>query len=623
MNIQRRLHRWARVVTLLLLASWVVPTLAVVPNTLTYQGYLTDAAGAPIDGVVNISFGIFTVATGGTPQWADTQLVTVARGLFHVELGNPANPFPMGLFETPLFLGIAVGGDPEMTPRQPITTVGFAFKADDADSLQGQSAESLDQSAHVADTNNPHAVTAAQIGAVPDSAPLELSDGTPFGSAIHGTHTGNGNGVRGDTSSASAGVYGANTGSGSGVYGTTSGGGNAVYGWNSATGNIGFLGGSQIGAYGGGVYSGVYGVSTNGYGVYGVSSNGIAGYFEGNTNVTGALDVGGNATISGALNGGALDVGSNASISGALKVGIDPRDYQLFEAVATSTDGWANFIDYNGFAIGSLTGANRQMVMFTDGAGDQNIFTVATSETSGASWGAQLVIQQNGKVGIGTDHPDANLQILGADNDGTTAALKLTSSGQNLLLDGNEIDVVGGDGKLFLNNNTNGDIEVGGHIKFAEETGYYSVSHYEFRPDPGIPGVTTDDVVYEHRLVRMPNGGQLQAPVHLPHGVYVTALALEYSDTYPGETYFGSGTLFRSAPKGSTEYWETTMASVDTVYGGAIDEDTAIESPHIDNKNYKYYLTWTVDSPEADGGFPNGKYIALWRVRIEYTYTTP
>ena len=56
-----------------------------------------------------------------------------------------------------------------MTPRQKITATAFtlkAAKADDADTLDGRDSTQLDQSAHVARTDNPHSVTAAQIGAI-------------------------------------------------------------------------------------------------------------------------------------------------------------------------------------------------------------------------------------------------------------------------------------------------------------------------------------------------------------------------------------------------------------------------------------------------------------------------
>ena len=136
-----------------------------VPPTLNYQGHLTDSSGIPIDDSVSIVFAIYDIDIGGTALWSETQSVIIDKGVFSVELGGGSNPFPLGLFESPLWMGIKVDTDAEMTPRRPISSVGFSFKASDADRLEGISASTLDQSAHVIDTANPHSVNAVQIGA--------------------------------------------------------------------------------------------------------------------------------------------------------------------------------------------------------------------------------------------------------------------------------------------------------------------------------------------------------------------------------------------------------------------------------------------------------------------------
>ncbi|NNF65924.1 MAG: hypothetical protein HKM98_00275, partial [Gammaproteobacteria bacterium] len=110
-----------------------------------------------------VTFSIYTTDLGGVPLWSDPELVFVDQGLFSVELGADT-PFPVGLFNTPLWLGVAVDGDAEMLPRRPLTTVGFSFKADDALSLQGQGPAAFDQSGHVSDMANPHGVTVGQTG---------------------------------------------------------------------------------------------------------------------------------------------------------------------------------------------------------------------------------------------------------------------------------------------------------------------------------------------------------------------------------------------------------------------------------------------------------------------------
>ncbi len=136
-----------------------------VPTSFSYQGYLTDALGSPIDGSVLITFSLYDVELGGIPLWQDSgRTVAVDKGLFSIELGTPASPLAAGLFNAPLWLGVDVDGNGEMTPRRALTSVAFAFRANDAISLQGQGPAVFDQSAHVADTGNPHSVSAAQVG---------------------------------------------------------------------------------------------------------------------------------------------------------------------------------------------------------------------------------------------------------------------------------------------------------------------------------------------------------------------------------------------------------------------------------------------------------------------------
>lgn len=160
----------SRLLPFLILLLFAARSFAALPNALSYQGYLTNTGGTPLDATVSITFRLYNASSGGTPTWADTQSVPVTNGLFTVELGNPGNLLPATLFDNPVWLGIEVGTDGEMTPRKALTSVGFAFKSDDANTLEGQSATSLDQSAHVTDTTNPHTVTAAQVGALSTSA---------------------------------------------------------------------------------------------------------------------------------------------------------------------------------------------------------------------------------------------------------------------------------------------------------------------------------------------------------------------------------------------------------------------------------------------------------------------
>ena len=65
-----------------------------VPQTISYQGVLTDTDGAIVhDGNYPIVFTLYDALTGGTNLWTETQTVSVSGGLFNVILGsvNPIN----------------------------------------------------------------------------------------------------------------------------------------------------------------------------------------------------------------------------------------------------------------------------------------------------------------------------------------------------------------------------------------------------------------------------------------------------------------------------------------------------------------------------------------------------
>lgn len=115
---------------LFLFASiWLLTANAVFRSTLDYQGYLANESGLPFDGSVDIEFSIYDIDAGGIPLWTDTRMVAVQEGLFNVELGGIAKPFPAGLFETPLWLGLKVGHAGEMLPRRSISNAGSPFGA--------------------------------------------------------------------------------------------------------------------------------------------------------------------------------------------------------------------------------------------------------------------------------------------------------------------------------------------------------------------------------------------------------------------------------------------------------------------------------------------------------------
>ena len=114
-----------------------------VPNVIPYQGRLTDAAGNALSGAQSVVFAIYNVSTGGSALYTETQSVTAANGLFAVNIGS-VTPLPASLWsQATLFLGIKVGADAEMTPRQSIGSVAFAERAASTDDAVGFSNKAL------------------------------------------------------------------------------------------------------------------------------------------------------------------------------------------------------------------------------------------------------------------------------------------------------------------------------------------------------------------------------------------------------------------------------------------------------------------------------------------------
>ncbi|MCI0696177.1 hypothetical protein L0337_29765, partial [candidate division KSB1 bacterium] len=99
-----------------------------IPQTISYQGILTDASGiVPPDGNYNLTFKLYNVATGGSPLWTEAHSVAVSNGIFTIILGslNPLTP----PFNEQYWLGITVGTDPELAPRTQLTASAYSLNA--------------------------------------------------------------------------------------------------------------------------------------------------------------------------------------------------------------------------------------------------------------------------------------------------------------------------------------------------------------------------------------------------------------------------------------------------------------------------------------------------------------
>ncbi|MDH3197508.1 MAG: hypothetical protein OEO21_04630, partial [Candidatus Krumholzibacteria bacterium] len=116
------------ILTVALLVVLVATGRGLVPETISYQGVLTDGAGTPVaDGSYAITFKIYTIASGGTEIWTETQTVNVAGGIFSVILGSLN---PLGIpFDAKYWLGVAVDGGAEFTPRREMTATAYSLNA--------------------------------------------------------------------------------------------------------------------------------------------------------------------------------------------------------------------------------------------------------------------------------------------------------------------------------------------------------------------------------------------------------------------------------------------------------------------------------------------------------------
>lgn len=111
----------------LLLCSAVV-VFAAPSKTISYQGYLTDSAGAPVTSAAKtLGFALYSTTSGTTPLWSESQDVKVDKGIYSVALGS-ANEIILP-FDTQYYLGVTVPPDLEMTPRQAFTNTPYAFRA--------------------------------------------------------------------------------------------------------------------------------------------------------------------------------------------------------------------------------------------------------------------------------------------------------------------------------------------------------------------------------------------------------------------------------------------------------------------------------------------------------------
>lgn len=105
---------------------------AEVPHLVRYQGQAVDSKGVPLEGPYTLTFRLYDAETAGAVVWQETQTnVALSKGHFSVLLGQ-VTPLTLD-WATQLWLSIQVNTDPELSPRQRITSVPLAIRAETAE----------------------------------------------------------------------------------------------------------------------------------------------------------------------------------------------------------------------------------------------------------------------------------------------------------------------------------------------------------------------------------------------------------------------------------------------------------------------------------------------------------
>ncbi|MFC2084494.1 hypothetical protein ACFLS9_05510 [Bacteroidota bacterium] len=108
-----------------------------IPKTLSYQGVLSDTSGIyKTDGEYSFTFSFYELSSGGVPIWSETKSLHIKQGYFSTLLGEEV-PFGEGIqFDRQYWLGIQIGDESELTPRVPLSSVGYSFSSLRADTAK-------------------------------------------------------------------------------------------------------------------------------------------------------------------------------------------------------------------------------------------------------------------------------------------------------------------------------------------------------------------------------------------------------------------------------------------------------------------------------------------------------
>ncbi len=127
-----------RLIALIAVLFLVSAGISGVPAKMYFQGKFTDDLGVPIDGEYDVIFRVWDSPIAGVMLWTESRSINFYTGLFSEELGSTV-ALPESIFTgAVLYLEMTVNGE-ILTPRKPLITVPYAFRAAIADSVVGGS----------------------------------------------------------------------------------------------------------------------------------------------------------------------------------------------------------------------------------------------------------------------------------------------------------------------------------------------------------------------------------------------------------------------------------------------------------------------------------------------------
>lgn len=606
-------------VLFLVVAGLLICSLAYadVPKLINFQGRLTDASGKFVpDGNYSLTFKIYTDSTGGSAKWQEAQLVMVTKGLFNVILGS-VTPIPDSIFEySSSFLGIQVAADPEMIPRQRLSSLGYAYRGAKTDtSSYSMNSDKLD-GLHASDFTSPvsdfgrsgvaadlyEGTTTLTDKYVNEIGPemVTSSSGTAFEGYAYGNSASSMTGIIGTADNSGSGnasggafmAYSSGTGSHYGVSGGSY--GNSSY---PSYGVVGFADNAGSGS----VFGGSFTNSANGtgshYGLrsfsYGNSSSSSYGIYTSAYNYSTGSAYGGYFSTSDT--GGGTHYGVRASASGKASA----TTYGLYSYVDNSSSGDV-FAGY--FSTSSNGTGWHYGVYSTVGSGSSSpvygCYSYAVNTSSGDAAGGYFSTSSSGTgvhravVGIGSGSSATEVY-------GSYFAGYSTSSGSALGAYGVAENSSNGNayGGLFVGNSPGTGMHYG--VK-AEGYGNSSVLTY------GVDALaqnSSSGFVYAGNFTADSSGTGTHTGVNVSSYSRGAASAFGtycYAQNSSSGNVYG-GVFWAANPGTGNKYGVMAYAPIGSGYAGYFSGDmtaTGTKSAAVKVDNGDYRLLYAMESPE-------------------------